>query len=248
VTAVPLPLALTFSVPEEGRLAVVLAAGVTSGLNFFGMESHPLPAPVIKRITRLVCGLEEGLQAQGHLIDRAISINPAFDQGFVESPLHRALIRSIIQSVAGRGMSVEPLGNGGCELLHVHGGIERLFRVKKAQLDADGRLEVRSSTDSLLTQKAQVMRLFDVDTHEPIEHAGRSEQWILAYLLNPVTRTLKRVIAGRLVDYANDHPPFRLVLGDVEEIPFSAPLPGDFKATDDDLDLPREEEGGEETG
>jgi hypothetical protein len=203
---------------------------------------------VFKRLKSLACGLEEGLQEESHKVATAMAVHPAFNQGYVDSPLMRALICNIARSVAGRGISIEVLPNGGCEASIIYKGVERLFRLRKATRDADGRLDVRVSSDSLLTHRARAMQLFDDESFEPIEPAEQVEQWVLPYLIDPRTRTLKEVFAALPIDTVNEHAPFRLILQDIVQIPHTTPPPSGFRKDDDDLDLGGEEEGDEETG
>jgi hypothetical protein len=207
---------------------------VTLALKFLGMMSHPLPDPVLDRVKRFVWGLEEGLQAAAHKVGSAIAEHPAFDARWVESPLIRALISSTAQSLAANGVRVESLANGGAEISITHDGIERRLRLKRADLDSYGRLDVRTSSDGILAATARDPSLFDdPDEVDP----ERVEQWVLAYLLHPGTRTFRSVSAGRVVGFLTTSPPYRLALADLVVIPHIAPPPLGFPSNQDDLDL-----------
>lgn len=208
--------------------------------------SQPLPDPVLGIVHGLVCRMEEGLQAQSHTVDQAIRKNPSFDANWVESGLMRAVIAGVAYPLGGPDLRIDDLGMGGVEAVSSYEGVERRFRMRKARRNRWGELVVTVSSDSFLTLVAKNPTLFDGEEQWDAP-APSIQQWVLAYMLQPGTRTFLEVSAGRVVDFLGSRPPYRLVLADQVRIPHSAPLPPDFKpATEEDLDLG--DEGEEGTG
>ncbi len=206
----------------------------------FPIMSHDLPESTSSRLTALVRGVEERLQAEGHKVGSVMAEHPAFDAKYVESPLVRALIGWSARLLAVNGLVLEVLPNGGVTVSHVHDDIERSFRLRRARRDAYGRLLVTVSSDSLLTTRAKDPTLFDDEKGDSFSRGF--EQWVLAYEMQPGTRTFLKVSAARVSGLVGEHSPYRLKLADVVCIPHTAPLPPNFKTDKDDLDLPDEEE------
>lgn len=216
---------------------------VTFLLIIFFKMSHQLPEPVFARLQAFIWGLEERLQADAHLVGRARDAHEAFDANWVESGLIRAVIASSARPFMGDGLELEDLGNGGVEISHIFGGVERRFRLKKAKRDSRGIPVVTSSSDSVLTLAAREPNLFEESPPQDVE------QWVIAYMLHPVTLTFDTVFAGLVVGVLNERSPYRLKLANIVHIPHAAPTPPDFKPGEDDLDLPGEDEGrGEQAG
>lgn len=188
----------------------------------------------------LVVGLEDRLQADAHTVSVAIGEHSAFNVRWIETHLTRALISDAATLVGEKRFRTHDLGNGGVELVHLLGGVERRFRLRRGQRDAYGVLQVMSNSDSILTDAARAVdaTLFDGDSTPP----ARYEQWVLAYRLHPVTRTFVEVKAGRVVGFLTQRPPYRLRLADVVNVPFLAPTPPSFPGNRDDLDLGDEDE------
>ena len=206
--------------------------------------SHALPDPVQSHLHELVVGIEDRLQADSHLVSRVTESNKAWDVGWIEGGLIRAVIADSARPLVGRQFELVNLGNGGIEVINVHGGIERRFRFRKARRDALGRLVVTSNTDSIMTRIARDPNLFDDASNLPdVDHV---EQWVIAYRVHPITRTFYEVNAGLVDGFLNRRPPYRLKLINVAAIPHIASLPPDFKPKNDDLDLPGEDEGRDE--
>lgn len=215
---------------------------MTLVLKFLAVKSHALSPRVIQLLKAFVEGLEEGLQSTAYKVGNAMVQHPAFDAKWVESPLIRALICSIARQAQIPGLKVEELTNGGVELCITEQGVDYRFRVKRARLDAFGRWDVRVSTDSLLASPNVLQpTLFDGD-FEPL----RMERWVMAYLLDPGTRTFAEISVARIVGFLTSSPPYRLALADVVHIPLAAPLPPSFDPDEDDLAFPDEEEDGNE--
>ncbi len=220
---------------------------MTLTLKSLGMMSHPLPPPVLDMLKPLARELDEGLQAESHHVGTAISVHDAFDQAYVDSHLTRALVCAITRSAVFSGLSVTELANGGCEVRNSYQGVERLFRLKKARRDADGLLDVRVSSDSLLTHRVRAATLFDADEIELFDEVVQTEQWVLPYLINPSSRTLIQIYAALPIGTRQEHPPFRLILDNIVQIPHTSLPPKSFPKREDDLDIPGEEEkGGDE--
>jgi len=209
--------------------------------------SHPLPPHVLTQVTRLVVGIEEALQADIHNVWKVKVLHPGFKTGWLESALVRALVSSAAQDLTGEDYRIEDMGNGGVELVIVHEGVERRFRIKRARLDCRGQMEVTANSDSLLTKVVAPPSLFDDETswNAPLP---TQEQWAIACLFDSRTLTFSLVKAGRVVGKRGNKPPFRLNLADLVVIPHAAPMPSDFRPDQEDLDLGEHEDRGEETG
>lgn len=222
-------------------------------LKLLVVMSHRLPKPVLDDLGSFVVSVEDRLQAEGHKVSVAMAEHTAFGVGWVETDLTRALICETARSLGGSRFRPDELGNGGVELVHVHRGVERRFRLRRAKRDAYGALQVVVNSDSILTGTAReveaTLTLFGDSEPEPV--VASHEQWVLAYLLHPVTRTFVEVIAGRVVGLLTSSPPYRLRLTDLAEIPFIATPPSNFPGAREDLDLDKDDEregGTEETG
>lgn len=157
----------------------------------------------------------------------------------------RALLCSIGTHARVPGLEVAALGNGGMSIRSVHGGVERRFRLRKATLDQYGALVVRVNTDSILTHGASNAPGF---WDEPTLESSEYEQWILAYVLNPVIRTFERVTAAYPVGLYGDKSPYRLLLDRHASISLRRPEGGGggrFRGGDD---LGFDDEGEAEDG
>ena len=211
--------------------------------------SHPLPHPVRELLSSFACRLDDGLQAEAHKVAVATAVHPAFQARWVESTVTRALIAAKAAPLGGNGLCVEELGSGGIEVYSTLDGVKRRFRLKRAVRDQHGSLDVRVSSDSLLAVSAERQAsLFDPEV-EP-EPAATVQRWVLAYILDPSTRTLREISAARIIGFATHHSPFRLALADIMRIPHNLPLPPRFDPKQDEEDLGmddgQEEEGGGE--
>lgn len=190
----------------------------------------------------MVAELDEGLQSRTHSVTRALAVDEAFDESYIESHLTRALLCGILCSV--RGVEVVEMPNGGCELRIPNGDSKWRFRFRRAARNSRNGLEVTVSSDSLLAHRASTnARLFEwpglaqiVDDREPL--------WVLAYLINPMTRTLLEAWAVEPVGLLGNKPPFKLALGTVLEVPLTFNEPPRFTGEREDLRLPGEELGG----
>lgn len=199
------------------------------------MESH-LPAEVLSKLQAVVAGLDEGLQASSYKIGQAMEVDHAFDRSYVDSPLLRALVCSIASNLNVNGVRVEQFGNGGCEIRIAHGDTDRWFRLKKASRDKYGHLDVRASSDSFLTRRARSNQLSLLDD-DIVRDATTHEQWVLPYLLHPITRTFTEFFAALPVGTVNEHAPFRLILDHVVGLGLPNHTPDRFQGSLDDLDL-----------
>lgn len=215
------------------------------------MES--LPDPVLRKLQTVVTILDDGLQERTHKVDAARRIDRAFRRrSFTEDPLRRSLLCDILVASGTPGVRVDELGNGGCELSIVHGGVERRFRLKKASVGRYNQLVVTASSDSILTPQARRARQatlwdeFEPDTCEP--EPEQFQQWVLAYLLHPQTRTFTAVTAGRVVDVKGRRSPFKLVLDDLVHFAVTPAPAVQFVGDDDDLDLGEGDVAGEDAG
>jgi hypothetical protein len=170
----------------------------------------------------------------------------AFDEGYIDSCLTRALLSYTAQHSHIRGLDVEKLSNGGIEVTSIFGHVERRFRVRRASVDKYGSLAVYTSSDSLLTRAAnRAPQLWDTPGMIPMSF----ERWVLPYLIDMRTRTIEEIWAGRVVGKVNDASPYRLILADLVQIAPSSPTKRGFTKRDEDLDIPEEgEEGGEVSG
>ncbi|HEX2040909.1 MAG TPA: hypothetical protein VHF47_14390 [Acidimicrobiales bacterium] len=207
------------------------------------MESH-LPPAVLSPLTSLLQAMEEGLQAESHRVSRALDVHSAFNRGFVDSTLTRALLSSLGENAtAGTTITFVDLSNGGCEFVIVDSGRERRFRLKSAGRYRNGGLRVTVNSDSFLTHEVRERELWD-DPAE--EQPGTVEQWVLAYRMNPMTRTFLDVWAALPIGLIGETSPYRLAFGPVIEITLTPPVPPPFQRDEDDLDFDDDE--GDEQG
>jgi hypothetical protein len=209
------------------------------------MMSHRLPEPVISDLHLFAVGVEEQLQADAHKVTVAVGEHSAFNVRWVENDLTRALICATACARGAGRFRVEELGNGGVDLSHAYGGVERMFRLRSATRDASGFLRVMSNSDSILTGAARQTEATLFDPVVPAPPAAR-ERWVLAYRLHPGIRTFLEVTAGRVVGLLTHRPPYRLDLADLAGIPFTIAPPSNFPGKGDDLDLGDEDERGDE--
>lgn len=223
-----------------------------TGMTFAGITvlemSHPLPPATRTAVQTLVCAIEDRLQAKAHTVGSAKATNPeAFDQGWVESSLSRALVIQSALAVTGVGLDCLELPNGGIEAVAIEDGVERSFRFKGSKkIDLFGRPVVMVGSDSLLNRATPNPDLFGnhLQVPPPIREA-----WVLAYRLRPALYTFDHVWAARVTGTRGKKAPLRLQLADVVPIPFDLPLPPEFRrGKDDDLGLPDEDEGLGEPG
>lgn len=206
----------------------------------------PLPTPVFHRLTDFVQQLEDGVAARSHNVERAVSIDDAFDRRWVDTGLTRAVIHHVAMGYRSRGVRVEDLGNGGAEARIAFGRVDRHFRLRRAKFDADGRLDVRVSGESFLRKRADIQHsLFETDP--VVLDTAEAEQWVLAYTIEPTTRTLLDVFAAYPTGYANLKSPYRLILDHVARIPLATP-PTTFRgrSNEDLFGDDAIEDGGEE--
>lgn len=199
------------------------------------MRSH-LPQPVFDQLSLLTRGLDEGLQADGHFVSKAIEVTKAFDQNWIDSALRRGVLGFVAAEVAQlHDIPYATLANGGFEAKIIHDGITRSFRLRQARLTNRTMLKVTSSTDSLLTKKARGTNRSFFDDN--VESVSDDEFWILAYLMDGPTRTLKNVYAAFPNGTIGDKAPYTLTFDDVVPIPLAVPTPPSFPESDDDLHL-----------
>ncbi len=219
---------------------------MTSLVKILGMSSH-LPESILTDLTQTVRALDDRLQAESYKVAGAIAMDDAFDQPYIDSSLQRGLLCRIVPEVAAAGFTVVAFSNGGCELRCVHGGIERRFRFRSARRDAWNDLIVRTSSDSFLTHSVRDISPSLFKEYAPPPDVT-PEQWVLAYVIHPLTRTLQEISARLPVELLGS-PPYRLRWGKVVPLPLSDPMPPAFPGKDDDLPMDDDiDEGGEETG
>jgi hypothetical protein len=225
----------------------VLDWSVTSVLKVLAMMSHhELPERVQDRLAFLAQRIDEAMSSDGHTVPEALHLHVAFDHGYVESTLLRALLSDSAMLACPPEMTVDQLGNGGCEVTDYEDGVERKFRFRRAERNSKGALVVRVSSDSILNG-VHVERDPDLFNQEvPDTPPAVRQQWVLAWRLSPATQTLHEVWAGRVIGVTGDQPPFKLVLANLTKIAHEPGLPPTFLGSDDDLDLNDERETGEE--
>lgn len=196
--------------------------------------SHSLPDEVAGRLQALIWSMEEGLQADGHAVGKGMAAHAAFDQQCVGSHLTRALVRAEAVGARVAGVRIESLPNLGCEIVITHEGVTYRFRLRRAEERSSGLLVVSTSSDSFLTKSVRSATLFD---DEVVWEAEQDQQWVLAYTINPVTRTFSRIEAGYPTGFANSTSPYRLVMEQRVAFSLAAPTPPSFPGGSDDLDL-----------
>lgn len=191
----------------------------------------PLPPGVYESLVQVAQAVDQRLQATGFRIPVATGVDDAFDEGWVESVLLRALMG------AGFNESALPniidLGNGGRELKILEGGRDLRFRMKYATRDRLGELRVLASSDSVLSRGASrtgTLSLF------PEQYPDVIHQWLLAFVIDRETWTLEEVVAARPIGFIS-RAPGRLRLDSQIGIPLLAPSVRRFVADDDDLEF-----------
>ena len=202
--------------------------------------SGPLPQFTLRQLALAATLIDTALQTKGYLFDKVGQLDPAFDQGWVETVLRRALIGSAVDE---GGLPVDVMQLGGREIILTEGQVQRCFRIRSARRDALGRLVVLASNDSLLSKPDVGIqgRLFG----PPV--ASRTEQWVLAYIYDPAVQALKEIVAALPVGFANGRPG-RLKLAHEVVIPVPVFEPPPFKGLDEDLELPGEDDLDERAG
>lgn len=202
--------------------------------------SDPIPPTTLRQLQAVVSLIDETLQEKGYLLMKVGQVDVAFDQGWIESALRRAMIGTAIDD---GGWMTEAKQLGGREIIVIEGRVQRSFRLRSARRDSLGRLVVVASNDSLLAAP-EVGVQESLFGPPPVE---RSEQWVLAYVLDPVIGCLKEAVAARPVDFASGRPG-RLKFA--HEIPVSPAAfePPPFRVSDEDLELPDEGDSGHLAG
>lgn len=208
------------------------------------MMSPGLPKALLNDLERVVRGLEEGMQAEGHTVGVAMDANESFHRSWVETDLCRAALSVLVRDLIVDKFLFEDLGNGGVEISRIDAGVDRRFRLKKATRDSKGLLITVNAESKILTlPPPRGLTLFD-DEAQRTARPPKVEQWVIAYILNS-THTFEEVSVAKV---AGRDGLCRLKLTDVVRIPHEAPPPPDFKPpAEDDLDLGDEDERGEET-
>lgn len=196
--------------------------------------SH-LPEAVYADLAAFINEVDERLQAEAFKITRAIDVDRGFDEGFISSALFRGMFAKVAERSATNRLHVERMANGGVEAVSLHDGVERRFRLRRAKVGRGGRMDVRVGSDSLLTHRARAAELFDELGPElfPTTH----EQWIIPYIVNPLTLTLYEVAAAFPVGISGETSPFRLMWGDFVVLPLGAAPSPSFPGDEDDLKL-----------
>lgn len=215
---------------------------VTLGIKSLGMESH-LPQPLVDAVAELVNQIDDFLQHDAHEVEVAMGAHAAFDRRDVDSLLVRSLISDGATRFAGPGLVVEQFGLGGCEVRRATDGVLYRFRFKRARLDQYGAMVVKVNADSAISHQLPELTLWD---DEATAAATDVQDWMIAYLLHPETRTFTKVILGKPVDFIGKSP-LKVVFGATLPVPLGSPTPERFVGDADDLDLGDEDLGsGEE--
>jgi hypothetical protein len=198
--------------------------------------SH-LPQSTLAILAEVARTVDEKLQADGYRIAQAIRADRAFDEGWIESTLLRAVVAD---AVSRSGATVACLPNGGREVSVVDGCVERTFRVRKASRDGRG-LKILAGSDSVFSRPA----VLEPSLFPAIRPEVR-ERWILAFVVDDAL-ALQEVVAARPIEFINSKPG-RLRLVDEVALPIGSPPPERFEGKADDLDIPPDDETGDEDG
>lgn len=192
--------------------------------------AEPIPIRSLRQLQAVAMLLDDVLQSQGHLVEKVGDLEPSFDQTWIESVLRRALLGAAVETGP---WQVQSMQFGGREILITEAGVERRFRLRSAFRDASGRLVVTAGSESILSRQNEVLQgvLFGPP---PVV---RSEQWVLAYVIDRQTKTLAEVVAAKPFDFANGKPG-RLRFSEEIAITFASPEPRPFRGQEDDLELP----------
>jgi hypothetical protein len=199
-----------------------------------------LPPITVRQLRAVVSVIDETLQEKGYLLAKVGQVDAAFEQAWIESALRRAMIGAAIDE---GGWTVEAKQLGGREIIVIERRVQRCFRLRSGRRDSSGRLAVVASNDSLLSTS-------DVGLQPTLfgpRPAERSEQWVLAYVINPTTGGLLEAVAARPTGFANGRPG-RLRFDHEFQIQPSEYEPPSFRGLDEDLEIPGERELGSSTG
>jgi hypothetical protein len=106
---------------------------------------------------------------------------------------------------------------------------------------------VKVNSDSIM---ATIVREPDLFTQIVDVPENAIEQWVIPYVIDPLTRSFYEAWVGRVVGLEG-RAPYRLLLDDLAPVPLDAPLPPRFtggRADDLELDDDGEQDAGEQAG
>lgn len=193
-----------------------------------GQELHNLNA--------IATHVMEVFGARGHNVESAMRTDDAFDRGYCQSSLTRALVEDAVEEASkGVGMPRPSVPGGALELGHYDGFEERRYRVRKAKRLEDGSLHVLNHSDSGLTPAPpDEPQFFD------------TKQWVFAWIPDDQNNMIQEIVAAEVVDFITGSPG-RLVFG--SEVSLGSPIdpfPAGFQPSDEDLEGFEDDEGRDE--
>lgn len=172
---------------------------------------------------RIADDAREEVEARGHRVEQALSLDPAFGTGTSRGALHRELVvDSVARSASQNGVFFEWGRGGACELVTSDGETIRRYRLRRARRSKDGELIVTASEESSLVAEGEDVLMAE-------------EQWVFAWILDS-NGLIAEVLVAEVIGYL-DGRPGRLMLGRTIPLGTSDPLgPRGFVPTEEELD------------
>lgn len=171
--------------------------------------------------------VRESLEAEGYLVSVAVDQHQSFTADAVaSSALSRAMVKEAARRGAGKaGMHVTPTAGGGLDLDSYDGNIHRSYRVKRANVRADGTYDVVCGLGSSLLHP---------ETTEADGTFFTEERWLLAYTMTD-DHTIDELFVAHVVGHEGDGPVHLRLGTPIHLDPTTSPL---GFSTDDSDDLP----------
>jgi hypothetical protein len=159
----------------------------------------------MKRMHQLADEIRETFEDRGWKIEKATQLDRAFGKSRrSRSSLGRDLVLDAIDETVGRiGLACRSVGGGGCEVIDLADGVDRRFRVRKADVEPEtGEYEIVCTSDSILV----------VTDTEP-DSLIPTECWVLGYTADGEGMVID-IFAARVLGMTAEPVP-RLKLGTV---------------------------------
>jgi hypothetical protein len=191
---------------------------------------------------RLADEIRAVFEDRGYKVGKATGLDPAFRRSRrSQSTLSRDLVLDAIEEATQRlGIGFKSVGGGGFDIAYIVDGVDRRFRVRKAEVDPDsGEYDIICKSDNIMV----------IEDAEP-DSMFPTERWVLSYTVDSHGMVVDIFAARVLGTTENSVPRLRLgpitPLGEVLTIP---PTPGTYVPADEDdlgdFDDDQQDEGGE---
>lgn len=185
----------------------------------------------VQQLRQVATDLREVHEERGHRVGQALGVDSAFGSGMTRSWLGRDLtVEAISEAASQRGLDFRPVKGLGREFRFIAEGVDRRYRLKKANRRSDGSYAILANSDSALAAEHEQETLLP------------EEAWVLGYTLTEDC-LLQDVFIAPILDRTEGHPG-HLVLGRIIELLASPTPPAGFQPSDDD-DLGFDDEEGE---